>query len=52
MSESLKNCYTFKDLEQLQIDLQTKHQIQDLILSPRSTFINKSNREIGFIICQ
>ena len=43
MSESLKNCYTFKDLEQVQIDLQTKHQIQDLILSPRSTFINKSN---------
>ena len=52
MSESLKNCYTFKDLEQVQIDLQTKHQIQDLILSPRSTFINKSNREKGFVICQ
>ena len=42
----------FKDLEQVQIDLQTKHQIQDLILSPRSTFINKSNREKGFVICQ
>ena len=52
MSESLKNCYTFKDLEQVQIDLQTKHQIQDLILSPRCTYIKKSNREKGFVICQ
>ena len=52
MSESLKNCYTFKDIDQLEIDLDTKHQIQDLILSPRSTYIKKSNREKGFVICQ
>ena len=45
MSESLKSCYTFKDLDQLEIDLGTKHQIQDLILSPRSTYIKKSRRK-------
>ena len=52
ISESLKSCYTYKDIDQLEISLDTKHQIQGLVLSPRSTFINKSNREKGFIICQ
>ena len=52
MSESLKSCYTFKDIEHLEIDLDTKHQIQGLVLSPRSTYIKKSNREKGFVICQ
>ena len=52
ISESLKSCYTFKDLDQLEIDLVSKHQIQELILSPRSTYIKKSNREKGFVICQ
>ena len=48
MSELLKSCYTIKDLDQLEINLDTKHQIQDLILSPRSTYIKKSNRGKGF----
>ena len=52
MSESLKSCYTYKDIDQLEIDLDTKHQIQGLVLSPRSTNIKKSNREKGFVICQ
>ena len=52
ISESLKSCYTYKDIDQLEIDLDTKHQIQGLVLSPRSTYIKKSNREKGFVICQ
>ena len=39
MSESLKDCYTVKNFEQLDISLDTKQQIQNLILSPRSTYI-------------
>ena len=39
MTESLKSCYTIKDLDQLDLDLHARHQIQDLILSPRSTYI-------------
>ena len=39
MSDSLKSCYTIKDLNQLDIDLHTAHKIKDLILSPRSTYI-------------
>ena len=42
MSESLKDCYTVKNLEQLDISLDTKQQIQDFILSPRSTYIKKT----------
>ena len=42
VSESLKDCYTVKNLEQLDISLDTKQQIQDLILSPRSTYIKKT----------
>ena len=42
MSESLKDCYTVKNLEQLDISLDTKQQIQNLILSPRSTYIKKT----------
>ena len=41
VSESLKDCYTVKNLEQLDISLGTKQQIQDLILLPRSTYIKK-----------
>ena len=41
MKESLKSCYTIKDLDQLDVDLHARHQIQDLILSPRSTYIKK-----------
>ena len=52
MSDSLKSCYTIKDLDQLDIDLHTAHKIKDLILSPRSTYIRKSYREEGFVICQ
>ena len=52
ISESLKSCYTYKDIDQLEIDLDTKHQIQGLILSPRCTYIKKCNREKGFVICQ
>ena len=52
ISESLKSCYTYKDIDQLEIDLDTKHQIQGLVLSPRSTYIKKSNREKWFVICQ
>ena len=51
MSKSLKSYYTIKDLDQLEIDLHTKHQIQDLILSPRSTYIKKYRKK-GFVICQ
>ena len=40
--ESLKDCYTVKNLEQLDISLDTKQQIQNLILSPRSTYIKKT----------
>ena len=39
MTESLKSCYTIKDLDQLDLDLHARHQIQDLRLSPRSTYI-------------
>ena len=39
VSESLKACYTVKNLEQLNISKDTKQQIQDLILSPRSIYI-------------
>jgi len=42
MSESLKDCYTVKNFEQLDISLDTKQQIQNLILSPRSTYIKKT----------
>ena len=52
VSESLKACYTIKNFEQLNINRDTKQQIQDLILSPRSTYIKKSNRNKGFVICQ
>ena len=52
MTESLKSCYTIKDLDQLDLDLHARHQIQDLILSPRSTYIKKNNREKGFVTCQ
>ena len=52
MSESLKACYTVKNLEQFNISKDTKQQIQDLILSPRSTYIKKNNRNKGFVICQ
>ena len=41
MLESLKDCYAVKNLEQLDISLDTKQQIQNLILSPRSTYIKK-----------
>ena len=41
MSESLKDCYTVKNFEKLDISLDTKQQIQNLILSPRSTYIKK-----------
>ena len=42
VSESLKACYTVKNLEQLDISLSTKQQIQDLILLPRSTYSQKT----------
>ena len=42
MLESLKDCYTVKNFEQLDISLDTKQQIQNLILSPRSTYIKKT----------
>ena len=42
MSESLKACYTVKNLDQLNISKDTKQQIQDLILSPRSIYIKKT----------
>ena len=48
---SLKGCYTIKNLEQLEITLHTE-QIQDLILLPRSTYVEKNYRKKGFVICQ
>ena len=52
MSESLKSCYTIKDFDQLEIDLRTKLQIQDLILSPRSTYIKKvtEKKDLSYVI--
>ena len=44
MLESSKDCHTVKNLEQLDISLNTKQQIQDLILSPRTTYIKKKHR--------
>ena len=48
----LKDCYTINNLEQLDISLNTKQQIQDLFFSPRSTYIKKKHRIKGFVICQ
>ena len=59
--ESFKDCYTVKISEQLDINLDTKQQIQELIWSPRSTYIKKTiekkdlsyvNHEIFLIVTE